>query len=78
MSWKLNKKGDKFSDFMDEWDKHWSRFIDDLYPWRWHKLSHSFTNLWVEGARLSPYDQGHIVTFLVLGLVIVIGLVWYF
>ncbi len=70
MGWKINKKDDSIGEFFTKMKPHWSRFVKDLWPWRWLELQHSAVNLPVEAARLSPYQFGHIVFFIVLFLAI--------
>jgi len=68
MGWKWDKKDDNIKDFFSGMKPHTSRFIKDLVPWRWVKLTHSYVNLWVEAGRLSPYHSGHIAAFLFLAM----------
>ncbi len=72
MAWKFNKRDDTIGAFFMGMKPYWSRFLGDLWPWRWIELTHSALNLPVEAARLSPYQFGHIVFFTHLILLTVI------
>ena len=77
MSWQLDKEGDKIGDFFIGMRPHVRRF----FRFKWGDITHSFTNLFVEAARLSPYHQGHIVQWIILiqtAIIIILVILYFF
>ena len=61
MGWKIEKDGLHIKDFFVLMWPHIKRFITFERGFMDFIGLHSFTNLFVEGARLSPYHFGHLV-----------------